>query len=271
MVKGVHGNGLLVGMVKGGSPVDKQTNFLSSNTVIIRGYPYTRHLEMLDSRRPPQGRIVPEILLRVETPLVANEWERCLRNHPDGRYREYTLTGLRNGFRVGFQYHTLSPTSAQTNMLSAGRNQDRYLDRVIGPLSRQEVPGVHVSRFGVIEKPHQPGKYRLIVDLSHPEGQSVNDGIEADICTLSVDTAVARAVAHGSAARLSKFDVESWSQFTLRTDTYWGWSGKANCLWTQPYHSGCDQPQKSLTPWQMRCNGHWSRKALILFTTWMTS
>ena len=69
---------------------------------------------------------------------------------------------------------------------------DRYLGRevslgrVIGPLSRQEVPGVHVSRFGVIEKPHQPGKYRLIVDLSHPEGQSVNDGIEADICTLAV-------------------------------------------------------------------------------------
>ena len=186
-----------------------------------RGYPYTRHLEVLDSRRPPPGRIVPEILRRVETPLVANEWERCLRNHPDGRYREYILTGLRNGFRVGFQYHTLSPTSAQTNMLSAGRNQevvDRYLERevslgrVIGPLSRQEVPEVHVSRFGVIEKPHQPGKYRLIMDLSHPEGRSVNDGIEADICTLqyvSVDTAVARALAHGSAARLAKFDVES--------------------------------------------------------------
>ena len=159
-----------------------------------RGYPYTRHLEVLDSRRPPPGRIVPEILRRVETPLVANEWERCLRNHPDGRYREYILTGLRNGFRVGFQYHTLSPTSAQTNMLSAGRNQevvDRYLERevslgrVIGPLSRQEVPGVHVSRFGVIEKPHQPGKYRLIVDLSHPEGRSVNDGIEAEPCSMS--------------------------------------------------------------------------------------
>ena len=67
---------------------------------------------------------MPEILRRVETPLVANEWERCLRNHPDGRYREYILTGLRNGLRVGFQYHTLTPTSAQTNMLSAGRNQE---------------------------------------------------------------------------------------------------------------------------------------------------
>lgn len=53
-----------------------------------------------------------------------------------------------------------------------------------GPMEIGDLPGAHISRFGVIEKPHQPGKYRLIVDLSHPEGQSVNDGIEPELCTL---------------------------------------------------------------------------------------
>ena len=42
-------------------------------------------------------------------------------------------------------------------------------------------------------KPHQPGKWRLIVDLSHPKGFSINDGIEAELCSLkytSVEEAV---------------------------------------------------------------------------------
>ena len=112
--------------------------------------------------------------------------------------------------------------AAKTNMLSAEQNQavvDQYiqkevsLGRVIGPMLREQLPEAQVSRFGVIEKPHQPGKYRLIVDLSHPEGLSVNDGIEAELCSLqytSVDAAVTRVLAKGQQeVMLSKFDIES--------------------------------------------------------------
>ena len=35
----------------------------------------------------------------------------------------------------------------------------------------------HISPFGVIPKKHHPGKWYLILDLSSPEGHSVNDGI----------------------------------------------------------------------------------------------
>ena len=45
-----------------------------------------------------------------------------------------------------------------------------------------------------LPKSHQPGKWRLIVDLSHPSGASINDGIEPKLCSLSyasVDNAVA--------------------------------------------------------------------------------
>ena len=45
--------------------------------------------------------------------------------------------------------------------------------------------GVHMSRFGVIPKGSQPGKWRLIVDLSDPEGSSINDGILSELCSLS--------------------------------------------------------------------------------------
>ncbi len=106
---------------------------------------------------------MPDGLRRVVTPLIIEEWERCLRDHPDRKYRQYILAGLRYSFRVGFQYEVNETTLAQTNMQSAIRNQevvDKYLQqevglgRVVGPLKKWDVPGVHISRFGVIEKPH---------------------------------------------------------------------------------------------------------------------
>ena len=48
---------------------------------------------------------------------------------------------------------------------------------MIGTLVPADFPHIHVSRIGVIPKKHQAGKWRLIVDLSYPEGQSINDGI----------------------------------------------------------------------------------------------
>ena len=53
--------------------------------------------------------------------------------------------------------------------------------------------GVHVSRFGVIPKPHKPGKWRLITDLSSPKGSSVSNGVAPALCSVSyasVDDAV---------------------------------------------------------------------------------
>ena len=55
---------------------------------------------------------------------------------------------------------------------------------VIGPLPVDQYPQVQISRFGVIPKNHQPGKWRMIFDLSHPKGNGVNDGIGAELCSL---------------------------------------------------------------------------------------
>ena len=49
--------------------------------------------------------------------------------------------------------------------------------RLLGPFDHQMFPEVHVSRFGVIPKV-DPGKWKLILDLSSPEGASVNDRID---------------------------------------------------------------------------------------------
>ena len=38
--------------------------------------------------------------------------------------------------------------------------------RVAGPFSSPPLPHLHISRFGVIPKKHQPGKWRWILHLS---------------------------------------------------------------------------------------------------------
>lgn len=66
-------------------------------------------------------------------------------------------------------------------------------------------------RYGVIPKIQQPGKWRLILDLSSPDGASVNDGIDLDQCSIAfatVDAAIEKIVELGRGALMAKVDVE---------------------------------------------------------------
>ncbi len=65
--------------------------------------------------------------------------------------------------------------------------------------------------MGVIPKKHQPGKWRLIVDLSSPEGHSTNDGISKELASLSYTSVdqVAQCIATlGQGALLAKMDIK---------------------------------------------------------------
>ena len=68
-----------------------------------------------------------------------------------------------------------------------------------------------MSPFGVIPK-KEPGKWRLIVDLSFPEGASVNDGVKKNLCSLeyvTVDHIAAGVYIMGKGAMLAKLDIKS--------------------------------------------------------------
>ena len=81
--------------------------------------------------------------------------------------------------------------------------------RIIGPLP--DIPEVQISRFGVIPKQGQPGKWRLILDLSSPHERSVNDGVAPHLCSIryaTVDDAVSRILQLGKNALLAKIDIE---------------------------------------------------------------
>ena len=70
----------------------------------------------------------------------------------------------------------------------------------------------HTNPIGLIPKPHQPNKFRLIVDLSAPSDFSVNDGIDPTLCSLQyamVDEAARLTRQVGPGALLSKLDLSS--------------------------------------------------------------
>lgn len=82
---------------------------------------------------------------------------------------------------------------------------------MVGPLSQDQLPSVQISKVGVIPK-STPGQWRLIVDLSSPEGASVNDGVAEELCSLSyvtVDDAAKEVLRLGTGSLLAKVDVKS--------------------------------------------------------------
>jgi len=126
---------------------------------------------------------------------------------------------VREGFRLGFNYQKHKTKRSASNMHSAAEHpwvvQDYLLKecregRVVGPLPPTLLPQAQVSRFGVI--PKKNGQWRLILDLSSPQGHSVNDGINRDWCSLSyvkVEDAAREISRLGTGAILAKVDVKS--------------------------------------------------------------
>ena len=85
------------------------------------------------------------------------------------------------------------------------------MGRVLGPFPPASLGTIQVSPLGVIPKKGL-NKWRLILDLSSPEGGSVNDGISPDLCSLSyisVDDAARAVVRTGRGALLAKVDIKS--------------------------------------------------------------
>ena len=147
-----------------------------------------KDLLALDSCRPPDSsHSLPQSLHTVSTPLPWQAWDRKLASHPDQCFRKYIVSGLRDGFRVGFDYahycrrskHNLLSATDQPQIIRDYLAEECAAGRVVGPLSLENHSAVHISSFGIISK-KAAGKWRLIVDLSSPPNHSVNDGIARD-------------------------------------------------------------------------------------------
>ena len=163
-------------------------------------YKYMDTLGQLDSCIPPKRNLLAG-LRSIVTPLAWETWDARLAWHPDQRFRQYVVSGIRDGFNIRFDYQRLLKSSKR-NMPSVSSQPQAIREymadkcavgHILGPLKAESVPGLQVNKFGLISK-KIPGEWRLIVDLSSPEGYSVNDGVYNHLCSLkyiSVDDALA--------------------------------------------------------------------------------
>ena len=125
------------------------------------------------------------------------------------------------GFHVGYQATGASLRSSLRNHPSSLANQRVVTDyitqevaagRMVGPLSESVGGAVHCSPIGLVPKGRNTGQWRMIVDLSHPSGRSVNDSISPLLCSLrysSLDDALSFVKQLGPGTVLIKVDLQS--------------------------------------------------------------
>ena len=106
------------------------------------------------------------------------------------------------------------------------------LNRLVGFFVKAQLPGIQISRFGVIPKSHQTGKWRLIVDLLHPKSYIIINEIPKLLHGLSyitVDDAINKVLELCPNTLMAKIDIKSaFRLFSVHPaiGTFLLWSGE---------------------------------------------
>jgi len=100
------------------------------------------------------GSFAPLALVSEVSPLQLDQFRAELRLHPNQSAVAYVVSGLQDGFRIGFDPTLVSLQSASSNMRSSSEHPsviDSYLQNEVS-FPVPPLPSLHISRFGVIPK-----------------------------------------------------------------------------------------------------------------------
>ena len=128
---------------------------------------------------------------------------------------------LSHGFKFGFSLNYLGPLGPVSckNMASALDHKDQllakinkeiHLGRIMGPFIVPSFQNFHCSPIGLV--PKKQGGWRLITNLSAPQGKSINEFINPEICSVhysSFDQAVSMVHKLGPNAQIAKMDISN--------------------------------------------------------------
>ena len=156
--------------------------------------------------------------LDVISPIRVDVLEELLTDYPCSLTRDYLLQGFTFGFDIGFKGTFVDLHARPRNLLSALNSVDAVNEAIRKELERGHTSGPfsiapfdlsHCSPIGAA--PKSDGSARLILDLSSPRGDSVNDGISQEEfkCKYSkFDDAVNLVVQLGPGAFMAKIDIK---------------------------------------------------------------
>lgn len=129
---------------------------------------------------------------------------------------------LAHGFEFGFSLHytgsrmpkeskNLKAVFDHPEIIQQKLQTESQLGRIAGPFSERPISTLRVSPIGLVEK-KIPGEFRLIHHLSFPEGDSLNDYIDPELCSVqytSFEEAVHMVQDMGQGCLMGKTDVKS--------------------------------------------------------------
>ncbi|XP_055346824.1 uncharacterized protein LOC129594230 isoform X1 [Paramacrobiotus metropolitanus] len=150
------------------------------------------------------------------TPLKIGVFIELLAPHPDRSFVNQIVTILQHGANIGYfgprvSVYTPNCKSAKIHkdVLLKSVQKEIDLGHTVGPFRHAPFVNMVCSSLGVV--PKKTSGFRIILDLSRPVGQSVNDYIDKATFSLSfcsVDDAIALLKRFGKGALMAKQDIK---------------------------------------------------------------
>ena len=145
---------------------------------------HTLHTNV-DDEQEALLKLAQPLPVHISTPVNIPYFASVLQNHPQPELVQYLVHGLTFGFDIGTRViPTLSRPrnhkSARVNAEGVTKAIAKELERghMAGPFPSPPWPDLHCSPLGAREK--EDGTFRLIMDLSFPHGDSINECISKD-------------------------------------------------------------------------------------------
>ena len=181
-------------------------NISSNNRVVPQQQPRKQILQLAEETYVPP------------MPLKPNQLSELLSRYPDSDKVAYVIQGLKQGFALEYkgQFKFRAPENLPTAKLDPQLIRDRLnkeiqLGRMLGPFEEPPFPDLMCSPVGLVPK-KDTDEMRMIMHLSYPYGQSINDFIDPEKASTlyqTFDDAIKLVIKQGHFCWLSKGDVKS--------------------------------------------------------------
>ena len=152
------------------------------------------------------------------TPVLPDQLDSYLDGY-DELLREDLVKGFKFGFELGF-VGTTNNNSKVTNLKSSFENakvvkrkmlKELSEKRFSGPFSTPPYKNFQINPIGLVPK-KEPNSFRMITNLSSPEGRSINDNISKEFSSVSyasIQDAIKILLELGKGAYMAKTDVKN--------------------------------------------------------------
>ena len=158
-----------------------------------------------------------EVLAKIVTPVRVNKLANLLIGYPPND-KNVLINGFKFGFRLGSNNQNYSKcipnnhksVNKEQTIVSNKILKEIRLMRYLGPFDIIPFDNFVISPLGLVPK-KEPNSFRLIHDLSFPEGFSVNSHIPPEASSVqyqNIETAIALVKANGNKCLMAKADIE---------------------------------------------------------------